>query len=846
MFVGPTPARLRPYPRATRTRVSVRSSVVARERLRTPTRQLVIAICLSACGVVEPGAPDEANEPVESSDALDGLPEAPRAKAPDTMWRALAVQEPRSFIVALSPRLTDKASWAVRKTALLGRVAASARVIDRDWAHLPLVQVRASTVEAALAILDGDEAEAAYEVEHYALTDAESFPLINQPAAALSGKIGAGTSVAVLDTGTDYTRADFGSCTAPGAPAPCRVAYAADFAPNDNARDDNGHGTNVAGIVAGVAPGARLIALDVFNGGGASSTDIISAIDWAIANQRTYNIAALNLSLGGGAATSPCTGDAIGVALRSARAAGIAPVVASGNNGYPNAVSAPACAPAAISVGAVYDAGIGGVGYSSCSDPTTAADKIACFSNSASFLTLLAPGAMITAAGYTMAGTSQATPHVAGAIAVLRAAFPAETVDQLVARLTTTGKKLTDPRNQVTTARIDVLAALGGASGADVTPPTGAVRIDGGAAATSKTTVTLAITGSDPSGVTQMCVTSTSTCDRFEAFAATRAWTLLAGDGSKTVTVVLRDRLGNTTTAATSPRAAITLDTASPTGGTVTATPDNARVALTWRGFADGGSGVTSYRLAAATGANAPASCAAPLYTGAATAVAVSGLGNGTTYSFRVCAVDAAGNVSSGATASATPRAESKPPVGTLQINDGARFTRTPAVALTLSATDDTRVTQMCISEATSCTAFVAYATAARYAFGPAAGARTLRVWYRDPSGNTSAPAAASIIVDPSAPTDGALSAAAGAASLALRWTAAIDSGSGVARYTVVAALGTTPPAAGCASGTVIYTGAATSFTHAVAAPTAWSYRVCAADTAGNVSTGATRTATAG
>jgi len=649
----------------------------------------------------------------------------------------------------------------------------------------------------------------------------------------------------VLDTGTDYTRAEFGSCTAPGVPASCRVAYAADIATGDNSRDDNGHGTNVAGIVAGVAPGAKLVALDVFNGSGASSTDIITAINWAIANRQTYHIAALNLSLGGGASTAPCSNDAIGVALGAARTAGIAPVVASGNNGYSNAISAPACAPAAISVGAVYDAALGGISYGNCSDPKIAADQITCFSNSASFLTVLAPGALITAGGYTMAGTSQATPHVAGALAILRAAFPTETVEQLVARLTRTGKRITDARNGVTTARIDVSAALGAPAG-DTAPPTGSVAINGGAAATRTAAVTLAIAGSDPSGVTQMCVTNTTACTAFEAFAAGKPWTLAAGDGRRTVTVFLRDRLGNTTTAATSPSASITFDAAPPVNGSVTATPGNAQIALSWTGFSDAGTGIAGYRVVAASGETPPASCTGTaLYAGTATSVTATGLVNGARYAYRVCALDGAGNLSAGATASAAPRPESNPPVGTLKINGGAAFTRALAVTLTLAATDDTRVAQMCISAATTCTSFIAYATTAGFTLAAGDGPHPLRVWYRDSWGNTSAPATASITLDTTAPTGGALSATAAAARITLSWTPPGDPGSGVAGVKLVGVRGTAAPAAACTTGTVLYAGSAGSFAHAVEARTTWSYRLCALDTAGNTATGTTRTATA-
>src|SRR5262249_48249712 len=157
--------------------------------------------------------------------------------------------------------------------------------------------------------------------------------------------------------------------------------------------------------------------LDVFRTDGlAYTSEILAAINWCIANRSIYNIVAINLSLGGGASSTPCAQDAFAAGIASARAAGILAAGAAGNAGYTSQLAPPACVPAAVSVGAVYDANVGGVGYSGCQDPSTTADQVTCFSNSAPFLTLLAPGALITAGGYTMAGTSQATPHVAGAI----------------------------------------------------------------------------------------------------------------------------------------------------------------------------------------------------------------------------------------------------------------------------------------------------------------------------------------------------------------------------------------------------------------------------------------------
>lgn len=339
----------------------------------------------------------------------------------------------------------------------------------RDYNNLPLAFYRISNREALVDLLNDPNVKAVYPNRINQPTTMESLPLINQPQANTKGFNGTGSSVAVLDTGVNYLHSDFG-CTAVNTPSnTCRVIYSFDSAPDDGSLDDNGHGSNVSAIVSKVATKTKIIGIDVFRSGSAYDSDIIAGINWAVNNAKTYNIKAINLSLGvpGVKYKSECSNSSYGTAFANARAAGVVPVVATGNDAFPDGISSPACVAGAVRVGAVYDSNIGGVSWGNpvkCSDPTTAADKVACFSNGGSLVTLLAPGAMITAGGYTMGGTSQATPHVAGAIALLRAnsVTPTETIDQTINRLRTTGKPITDSRTGLVFPRIDLLAATNG------------------------------------------------------------------------------------------------------------------------------------------------------------------------------------------------------------------------------------------------------------------------------------------------------------------------------------------------------------------------------------------------
>lgn len=349
-----------------------------------------------------------------------------------------------------------------KKTAVLSRMPAGSSAVLQDYENFPVVYLEVDE-QGLSALLRMTEVSSIGENQTVLPHLTESLALINAPEVHIAGATGSGTSVAVLDTGVDYTRAAFGNCTAPGDPLPCRVSYETCFATGGCWTNDD-HGTNVSGIVLGVAPDARIVSLDVFKSDGtAEDSDILTALNWVISNHATYDIVAVNMSFGGGRYYAPCAVDSLKSAIISLKNAGITSAVSSGNNAYTDSISHPACVAEAVSVGAVYDANVGTRSWclnsscsQTCTDTPTAADKVACFSNSASFLTMLAPGAIISAAGIGMAGTSQAAPHVAGAVAVMKGQNNALTVDEVISGLTATGNPVTDSRNSLTKPRVDL------------------------------------------------------------------------------------------------------------------------------------------------------------------------------------------------------------------------------------------------------------------------------------------------------------------------------------------------------------------------------------------------------
>lgn len=448
------------------------------------------------------------------------------------------------------------------KRRVAGRVGVE---FVRELDQLPVAVVKVSSA-AALEALRASPEVVAVEPDYIERTMLnESLPLVSQPAAAARGFLGEGCVVGVLDTGVDYLKPDFGRCPAvidangTGAGGgDCSVVFAKDYTRKDDGKLDVKpfHGTNVAAIVLGVAPKAKILSMDVFQGSGASSSNILDAINDAIKFKRSgrFNVCSINLSLGGSfSSANPCyIQAAYEAAFAEAVSVGILPAVAAGNEAYTNRIARPGCCPSAVSVGAVYDSGLGNQDWGDCRDYETFADKPTAFSNSAYYLQLLAPGSRIVAAGIKMSGTSQAAPHVAGAIAVLAAAVPSASADLVLRALKLSGSPVLDGRNGITTPRINVNAGVMRLQELltpplDKEPPTGSLDINRGAAVTFSRAVNLFITASDPSGVSLMCVSNSATtpdqCTDWVQFAeVVPGWLLADGpDGQRTVYVYLAD-----------------------------------------------------------------------------------------------------------------------------------------------------------------------------------------------------------------------------------------------------------------------------------------------------------------
>jgi subtilisin family serine protease len=301
-------------------------------------------------------------------------------------------------------------------------------------------------------------------------------------ATGVSAFDGAGVTVAVIDTGVRATHTDLAGAVVEER-CFCRDSQNRGCCPNGQAqqvgpgaaRDDYGHGTVVAGIIAsngtvaprGIAPGAGILAIRVSeaNGNVTWTSQVVSALDSIVADPRGTRVVNMSFAIGNpaGGACDESQRD-LASAVGRVRAAGILVVAASGNDGRSDAMRAPACIGSVMSVGAVHASDQAGVTLG-CTDSPAERDRVACFSNSDPTLDMLAPGSNIlgpsksggVASG---TGTSFAAPHVSAAAAILFGMQPGLTPDQVEMLLETTGRPLFDPRNGLTFPRVEIEAAM--------------------------------------------------------------------------------------------------------------------------------------------------------------------------------------------------------------------------------------------------------------------------------------------------------------------------------------------------------------------------------------------------
>lgn len=307
---------------------------------------------------------------------------------------------------------------------------------------------------------------------------------------------GKNVTIAIIDTGVDYTHGDLGGCLGPN----CKVVGGYDFVNSDaDPIDDQGHGTHVAGIAAGkgtlkgVAPNAKIYAYKVLNSHGSGSfSSVISGIERAVDPNNDGNtkdhVDVISMSLGancGGYDETCGPDDPVSKAVDNAVDAGVIVVIAAGNSGpSESTIGSPGTARKAITVGATYKKNYKGDYWE---DYNPRRDQIASFSSRGPVIfggkaiikpDVVAPGAVICAAlsaqhdpnfdglncfdNYHMAisGTSMATPHVAGAAALLKQMHPDWNPAEIKMALKNTALNINETTTTQGYGRINTLQAV--------------------------------------------------------------------------------------------------------------------------------------------------------------------------------------------------------------------------------------------------------------------------------------------------------------------------------------------------------------------------------------------------
>jgi subtilisin family serine protease len=390
------------------------------------TFSIAAILCLSGCSAERmPSAP--------SSHSFNRTPSATSSSKKDIVAITLAPGQDAATIAAAHGTTVNGNSWRVA-----GLDVPPGHLAVDFAAELALdPRVLSSEVDTQVETAETRQKSWAFDDGLGSATACATQPATSSCglAAALQVSRGQGVLVAVLDTGAELTHpmlqghAAGGYDFVDGDTDPSEGSYGVDMDGDGYIDEARGHGTFVAGEVSVVAPDARLLIVRVLDSEGRGDMmNVARGIRWAVANGAHV----VNMSLGG-----LVKSDAVELALSEASAAGVACIVAAGNEGGPIPAEYPATSHFATAVAAI-----------------DINDALASFSSYGDFVDLCAPGVNVRSAftngTYALwSGTSMSAPWVSGGVALVLAARPDFTGKQAVGRLNSTARNIWKLNNGV-------------------------------------------------------------------------------------------------------------------------------------------------------------------------------------------------------------------------------------------------------------------------------------------------------------------------------------------------------------------------------------------------------------